>query len=61
VLEFRLADAAEGCTRLIQSDTYTGILAAPLRRLLAANEPLMRKQDTALLHRTVAATARAAD
>jgi hypothetical protein len=57
VHEFRLSDADEGSTRLIQSDTYTGLLAAPLGRLLAANESLMRRQNTALHGRVLSATA----
>lgn len=56
--EFRLLDDAAGGTRVVHSDTYTGALAAPLRRLLAANEPLMRRQNTALRARTAATAAR---
>lgn len=56
VHEFRLCEADGDSTRLIQSDTYTGFLAPLLGRLLAANEPLMRRQDTALRERVLAAT-----
>ncbi|MRH88593.1 SRPBCC domain-containing protein [Nocardia sp. SYP-A9097] len=58
--EFRLVDDESGGTRVIQSDTYTGLLATPLRRLLTANEPLMRQQNMTLRER-VAATVRTAD
>lgn len=56
VHEFRLCEADGDSTLLIQSDTYTGFLALPLNRLLAANEPLMRRQNTAL-HSRVLSTA----
>ncbi|MGN9837227.1 SRPBCC family protein [Nonomuraea sp. H19] len=51
--EFRLDDDGIAGTRLVHSDTYSGVLAAPLRRLLAANEPLMRRQNTAIRDRTL--------
>jgi hypothetical protein len=50
--EFRLDDDGDG-TRVVHSDTYSGVLARPLRGLLAANEPLMRRQNLALRDRVL--------
>jgi len=55
--EFRVEAAGAGATLVHHRDTYTGLLATPLTRPLAANEPLMRRQNEALRERVTAVAA----
>ncbi len=49
--EFRLEAVDADTTVVHHRDTYSGLLARPLAPLLAANEPLMRRQNEALRDR----------